>query len=141
MKVFVDADAFVGLTIPTDAYHKTAVSLVKVLKDKKAQLFTSSDVLKEAATVISQKASHEAAIEFLRKITSGEVDITVIFVNEKVNQRGVEIFIQQMSKNVSVFDCTSFAVMEKYKIEHAFSFDKHFKGKRISSKISSKIGT
>jgi len=141
MKVFVDADAFVGLTIPTDAHHKTAVSLVKVLKDKKAQLFTSSDVLKEAATVISQRGSHKAAVEFLRKIISGEVDVTVIFVDEEINQRGIEIFTKQASKNVSVFDCTSFAVMEKYKIEHAFSFDKHFGRRRIKLKRGSKIGS
>lgn len=137
MKVFVDADAFVGLTVPTDAHHKGAVSLVKVLKDKKAQLFTSSDVLKEAATVISQRGSHKAAVEFLRKLISGEVGVTVIFVDEEINQRGIEIFTKQTSKNVSVFDCTNFAVMEKFKIEHAFSFDKHFRRKRISSKISS----
>lgn len=136
MKVFVDADAFVGLTVPTDAHHETAVSLVKILKNKKAQLFTSSDVLKEAATVISQRGNHKAAVEFLRKIISGEVSVTVIFVDEEINQRGIEIFTKQASKNVSVFDCTSFAVMEKFKIEYAFSFDKHFKGKRISSKIT-----
>ena len=43
--------------------------------------------------------------------------------------------------DVSVFDCTSFAVMEKYKIEHAFSFDKHFGRRRIKLKKEPKIGS
>ena len=59
-------------------------------------------------------------------------EIEVIWIDEETHNRGVEIFIERKEpKDLSFFDCVDFALIERYSINKAFSFDKHFKFLKI----------
>ncbi|MBI5212767.1 MAG: PIN domain-containing protein [Nitrospirae bacterium] len=45
---------------------------------------------------------------------------------EKFFEKAWEIFLKYKDKDFSYTDCTSFAVMERLKIDIAFTFDSHF---------------
>lgn len=57
--------------------------------------------------------------------TSGLVTIATITGTDEDN--AWEIFLQYEEAGFSYTDCSSFAVMERLKIDTAFTFDMHFK--------------
>ena len=129
MKIFVDANIFVALANKNDSTHQRANKLLAKLEKENPQLFTSSDVVKEAATIISQRIDHKSAVKFLNEIESG--DITIIFVDYDLNQKGLQEFGEQTSKNVSCVDAISFIIMEQFNMDYAFSFDRDFRKSTI----------
>ena len=71
-KIFVDADAFVALTVATDANHEKARSLLHRLSVNPVLFLTSNYVFSESITIISQRASHQTAVTFIAKMQSVE---------------------------------------------------------------------
>ena len=129
MRVFIDANVFVALVNAKDSTHNKALGLMGKLQKENPQFFTSSDVVKEAATIISQKTDHASAVKFLNEMDMG--DINVIFVDSELNGAGLEEFKLQTSKNISCVDAVSFVIVKKYNIDFAFTFDRDFKKPRI----------
>lgn len=124
-RVFVDSDSFIALNNSLDPLHKRAAKLSAMLQEKKFELATSTNVLLEATTLLSQRSSHAIAVGFLDFVRSGIID--VIHPTELLIFEAEELFRAQRSKNVSYSDCLSFAVMNDQKIRIAFSFDRDFK--------------
>ena len=127
MKIFIDANAFVSNTVPSDSLHQQAQRISSQLDQKTHEFFTSSDVLKESLTIISQRGGKQAALDFLVRMSNDQSQITVIFVDEQLHNQGLRWFQKIKQKDVSAVDCTSFAAMKAFNIETAFSFDQHFK--------------
>lgn len=127
MRVFVDANIFVALVNEKDSTHHKALKLMAKLAKHDPQLFTSSDIIKEAATIISQRIDHNSAIKFLNEIETG--DIKMIFVDHQLHEEGLEEFKKQTSKNISCVDAISFVIMQKYDIPVVFTFDRDFRKK------------
>ncbi len=126
MKIFIDTDTLVGLTLSVDNLHQQACKISKNLSRVKHELFTSSDVLKEALTVISQRGGKKVALDFLKTMESKKSGIDIIFVNEELHHEGIKMFTRIKQKDISVVDCVSYIIMKQYSIEYIFSFDKHF---------------
>lgn len=123
-QVFVDSNVFIALNDPTDSLHNRATKLSSYLSKKHIQFFTSTNVLLESVTLLSQRLSHQEAVDFLDSVRTGS--ITIIHPNESLVFEGEEIFRKQKSKNVSYADCLSFAIMQEREIRYAFSFNQDF---------------
>ncbi len=92
-------------------------------------VFISNIVEGEVLTVLSMKLGIKIANncgEFLKKLN-------IIFVDENITQKAREVFKKRTSKNLSFFDCTSFAVVKEFNIDQVFSFDRDFK--KLGAKI------
>ena len=124
MKLFIDADAFVGTYIPQDTHHQKSLKLVSKIHQSKATVYTSNTSFYEAITVISQKAGKNKAKLFLKKSLKG---IRVIYIDSFIETKAQQIFSRQTSKNVSFFDCINMAIMKQLKIKYIFSFNLHYK--------------
>ena len=123
--VLVDADAFVGFVKLDDANHTKAEHHFRRLKEQQYEFYTQYMVFSEAVTVLSQRISHEVAIQFINEVMSPTSYIQML--NEwSVKDRAIEIFKQQTSKNVSFVDCTNMAFAEKDGFL-IFSFDEAYK--------------
>ncbi len=74
------------------------------------------------------KMYHDAAVQFWdtthQLSDSGLID--VIRVSEAHEERAWTIFEQYADQDFSFTDCTSFAVMQKWQLSHAFTVDHHF---------------
>lgn len=124
-KVFVDTSSFVALQDDRDSNHKKAVSLAKILHAQKAQLYTSSDVIGEALTVIARKLGKKAALVYYKNyIKSGVIEV---FIDKYLHEETREFFLQLKQKNISFIDCSSVVAMKKEKINTIFTFDGDFK--------------
>lgn len=125
-KVFIDASAFVALYNDDDSCHNQAKNILQSLSKKDVILTTSYEAVLETATVLRRKSGLPAAADFLDQIRTGAFFLLV--VDESIRSRAEEIFLtHKRPKDLGLFDCLYFSLMENYGIPEAFSFDHHFK--------------
>lgn len=127
LKIFMDTDAFVALVKEDDSNHNRAKRIFQKLQAEPVVFSTSNYVFSETVTVLSQRVSHVAAVEFIKKMKSDENPFDIQRVEEEVENRAIEIFIAQTSKNISYVDCVNIAVIKKNGYDAIFSFDKAYR--------------
>ena len=120
--IFVDTSAWYAYIDRSDADHAGAVKLVKELN---RPLITSNYILDEILTLVKVRIGSHIAINLGRKLWNQEV-ATLVRITERDELRAWEIFTQYEDKGFSFTDCASFALMERLKIDTAFTFDDHF---------------
>lgn len=137
--VLVDADALVALAKKNDTNHAQAVKINLQLQKFGATFYLSPFTVAEAATVLSYKATHEAAKRFLRE--TRKLDLPVLVLTEKDQHLADKWFLKQKGKGNSYFDCYNMALLERYSKQLAgiFSFDKVYSrnGFKLAEKMVS----
>lgn len=126
--VFVDANVFVALLNKDDTLHARAVSLWTRLKENESRVVTANTVVSEVITVLSQRASKDAALRFADTVYHGDGDIAVIYADRETEISAVEHLRSWRSKNVSFVDAIIVAIMRQRGIPYLASFDGAFKG-------------
>lgn len=123
--VFFDTNIYVALSDQEDATHRKACQLMESLHRRPHLPITSSHIVSESLTVISQKVGKKQSLKFFEDLQNSETEI--IFVDQEIHQQGLELFAKIKSKNVSFVDATSFVIMKNKGIKVVFTFDQHFK--------------
>lgn len=127
MSIFIDASAFIALLNRRDHFHREAIEISKVLVERGEALLTSNYTLAETHTVLGSQMGFEIPSGFAQEMKAG--DIGVLWVNEAIHNRGLEVFLSRDEpKDLSFFGCVDLAVMERFAIDRAFSFDRQFRG-------------
>lgn len=89
-------------------------------------MFTSNAVIDETVTfILYETGNHTFAEEILHFLTSSRF-LQVLYIDESIHEDACNIFGRYKNQMFSMVDCTSFAVMKKYKIKTALTLDKHF---------------
>jgi len=133
LKVFLDTGAFLALADEDDQYHSVAKPIYADLLLSRPQLLTSNFVLSETYTLIRSKVCHRAAVEFMK--TFDQTGIKVLRVNEAIEASAKGIFVRHDDKDFSFVDCTSFALIDHHRLDHAFAFDSHFHQYRFKRNV------
>ena len=120
--IFVDSNAFIAIRNKRHPLHKKAVFISTQISDP---LITTNIVIAETLSVLSMRVNKATAIQFGEEVD--KLNIQIVQIDQQFHFKAWEIFKKIRSKNVSFFDCTSFAVMEKLGIKTVFSFDADFK--------------
>jgi predicted nucleic acid-binding protein len=124
--VLVDSSALFALADQSDRHHQDAAAVFEHLSDTAAALFTTNFILAEThALILSRSRRIDRAAEFVVSIYTSE-QITRIRVEDDDERRALEIITRYQDKAFSFTDATSFAVMERLGIQHAFTFDADF---------------
>lgn len=125
--IFIDTSAFLAISNGKDEHHREAVEFLQSIMDGKrfTRIVTSDYVIDETITRIRFAEGHEVALGWIKNIRASTV-LEVLRVDEETFDRGIELFEKYSDKSLSFTDCTSFALMEKKKIEDAFTFDSDF---------------
>ncbi|MBN2093671.1 PIN domain-containing protein [candidate division KSB1 bacterium] len=122
--IFVDSCALFALLDNADAHFKQAKAFF--LSNKTTERFVTSDyVFIESWTLIHHKLGKHIAQIFWKNMRTGFMKIYPIAVSDL--DRAWEISNQYVDQDFSLVDCTSFALMERLKIDKAFTFDEHFR--------------
>ncbi|MGH2879513.1 MAG: type II toxin-antitoxin system VapC family toxin [Solirubrobacteraceae bacterium] len=124
-RVFIDTGAFVALRNRAEREHEVAHSTLKQLVEDGAQLFTSNYVFAETYTALLVRVGRAEAIEWGRRFRAGET-IELIRVDPEVEQEAWSILESHTDKEWSYVDATSFALIERERLDAAFAFDRHF---------------
>jgi predicted nucleic acid-binding protein len=101
MKIFVDADAFVALTVETDTNHEKARSLLNRLTVNPVLFLTSNYVFSESITIISQRASHQTAVTFIAKMQSMENPFQITRADENIEEEAT-VYLKRKRQKIQV---------------------------------------
>ncbi|VVB89779.1 tRNA(fMet)-specific endonuclease VapC [uncultured archaeon] len=127
--IFVDTSAFLALVNETDKNHIDAAGFIEDIKNGRAnvrKIITSDYIIDETLTRIRYSVGHREAVQWGRDILVSKV-VEKMEVNGEIFGLAWELFEKYKDKKLSFTDCTSFAMMTKYGIKMAFSFDSDFK--------------
>lgn len=122
-EVLVDTSALYALLCATDDCHKAARDASDGFFAFDSTLVTSSYVVAETTTLLQSRLGRDAARGFLLDLVPY---LDVAWVDEGLHARGLEAWLAQQGRGVSLVDCVSFALGHELHLNHAFTFDRHF---------------
>jgi hypothetical protein len=120
--IFTDTSAWYAYIDKSDTEHAAAVKLVKNLD---RPLITSNYIFDEVLTLVKLRMGHHVAINLGQKLLNQDI-AGLVRLTKADEFRAWQIFVQYEDKGFSFTDCSSFAIMERLKINTAFVFDDHF---------------
>ncbi len=120
--IFVDTSAWYALLDRNDRNHPHAVRFSEESRDL---FLTSTYILDESVTLVRKHLGHAIAVRFGNRVWNEEI-ARLIRVSPEDEVRAWTVFTRYADKTFSYTDCTSFALMERLRIEAAFAFDTHF---------------
>ncbi len=123
--LFVDTGAWYALADRSDQHHNQAVDIYPELLRSYHHLTTTNFVIAETYILIRRAMGHQEAITFLENIAASPRVIKV-YSDNLLEERAEDILRKYQDQDFSYTDAVSFAAMEQYALEKAFSFDQHF---------------
>lgn len=121
--LLVDTSAWFALANRKEKHHEMADRL---LTNGEHVCVTTDFIIDETVTLTRMKLGHAAAAKIGKMLLAGET-ARVIHITPELQREAMRLFEKYDDKRFSFTDCTSFAVMERFAIQQAFSFDGDFK--------------
>lgn len=119
--VLVDTSALVALANRHDDNHEYARQIWQGMQTEKCRPLTTNILVIETHTLLLIRSHHTVARAWLRSQPFPEE-----WVTEQDYQKAKMLIARYQDKDFSLADATSFAVMERLRIQWAFTFDEHF---------------
>ncbi len=123
--IFVDAGAWIGLFNEDDQFHKKAMARWRKLTKSSPPLVTSNFVFGETMTFLARQCSYDYAVRQGRRIL-GLPGLTLLRPAEQEELTALDLMTKWADQEIGFVDCLSFALMRRYRIKVAFTFDRHF---------------
>ncbi len=123
--VFVDTGAWIALALTRDPHHAQAREVWEDLQAVGARLLTSVPILLETFTFLDRNTQRDVALlwkDSLDKISG----LQILTVEPADLENAWPYFERRDLHKLSAVDATSFVLMERERIQTAFSFDHHF---------------
>ncbi len=120
--MFIDTSGWLSV------YHKDEPQYVEAVKfyDDARSLITTSYVLAEFVPLAQVRGlPRRKNLEFCRSIIDDD-EVEIIWVDERLHRRAVELIQRREDKNYSLCDAVSFVIMRERGINEALTTDKHF---------------
>ena len=119
--VFVDSSAWYALGNARDKNHLAA----KRFLDAGHRLLTTNFVIDETITLVLVRKGYQAAVDLGEQLWSEE-QARIVWLSRADQRAAWQLFKRYSDKEFSFTDCTSFVVMERLELTHAFAFDENF---------------
>jgi len=123
MVIFVDTSALIALLNSEDQFHAAASQAWLTWINESHQFYTSNYVVLESYALIQQRLGL-AAVKGLQ--TNLIPLCNIHWVSPKLHAVSVSSLFAANRRQLSLVDCTSFAVMRQLGLNTAFAFDPHF---------------
>ncbi len=121
--VFVDTGAWFALGVSSDPDHKRAAEFVS---DCRRPFVTTDYIVDELLTLFTRRKYKSLGLLWLNDVLhAGACEL--ISIDQSSFREACDVYSQFVDKDWSFTDCTSYVVMRRYSIQHAFSFDEHFR--------------
>lgn len=127
MKIFIDTSAIIAYYNADDRFHWDASRVMKELSEGQiplTRLYVSDYVFDEATTFMKCVLGNPGLAERVGDAFLASPFTSILRVDKEVFEDAWRRF--KTSAGTSFTDCTSFALMEKYGIGAAFTYDGHF---------------
>ncbi len=124
--IFIDTGAFIARYLERDQHHGAAISQWQRLQNEGRSCFTTNYVLDETITLLARQSTYSFASQRAHNLYESKA-LIVLRPNEADELQALGLFAKYADQAVSFTDCVSFAMMDRYEIKTAFSFDRHFR--------------
>jgi len=121
---FTDTGAYFALGVTRDANHAAARTIGEQLTAERWRLYTTNFILAETHALYLNRVGRADALRALERIEGS--DTTIVRVTPADERRARAIIEQYDDKDFTLTDATSFAVVERLRLSHAFTFDRNF---------------
>lgn len=119
--VFVDTSAWYATIDPNDPDYLRALRLLT----SRPRLITTNFIVDETITLVLKRLGYLHALTLGESLWSGRL-ARLVYVSKADQRAAWDLFKRYDDKVFSFTDCTSFVVMERLGLLHAFAFDEHF---------------
>ena len=123
--VFVDASAWVAITNRTDRVHGEALRIYHRLLRSQTPLMSSTWTAYEAVTIVKTKLGYSQAERLWQRMLQPSV-VTLIKVDEGIEEEALGLFWSFRDKDWGVVDCASLRIIEETGCQQVFAFDRNF---------------
>ncbi len=126
-KIFADTSGWGHLIDSSQKYHELAANIYRNLRHKECKFVTTNYIITElAALMISPlRLRHLVIVEFINSMRFSPY-IEIIHIDPALDEQAWQLFSKRSDKEWSLIDCSSFVVMEKFRITESFTTDHHF---------------
>lgn len=124
--ILADTSALVGLFLRDDAWHAPAKEVLEELRSGRRRMLATSDIFVETVTAIRRWAGYRPSIDAGEALKSSRL-VTFVPVDDAARDSAWRLFRKLNDPRLSLTDCTSFAVMERFGIKEAFTFHARFR--------------
>jgi predicted nucleic acid-binding protein len=124
--IFVDSGAFIGRFLEADPYHESAIRVWDELARLRQPLVTSNFILDETFTILARRAGYGFAAQKARLVYASQ-GFLILRPAEDHELAALDWFEKFADQKVNFTDCVSFALMQAFRIQRAFTFDRHFR--------------
>ncbi len=100
--------------------------MMNLLKEDRRELLTSDYVIAEVVTRIRSLSGLEDALKVWEELESDET-ANLEEVDREVRIEARRFFRKYRQLQLSLVDCTSFSIMQRFGIQEVFTFDDDFK--------------
>ena len=122
-EIFVDTGAFYALADKGDTNHAAALTIFEA-RGTAGELCTSDYVFVESWCLIRARLGRAAAMRFWDAMQSEVVKTYGISSQDLGRARAIAS--EWPDQDFSLVDCSSFALMERLRVDEALAFDRHF---------------
>jgi len=121
--VFIDTSALLGALNARDSCHEEAAALFAALASRRTRLLTTSYVLLETYALVGRRLGVAQARRFRAEFASL---LDIVWVDADLHERGLDVWLRAGSRDLSLVDTVSFALLEELGLREALAFDQHF---------------
>jgi len=123
--IFVDTGAWIALAVTSDPFHARAKEAWGGVCANAKKIVTSIPVVIETFTFLDRHATREVATTWRDQVTRfPRARLTECTLADLT--KAWHWFEHRRLRRLSVVDATSFVLMQRLRIRHAFAFDQHF---------------
>ena len=123
---FIDTGAFLARYLQRDQFHHRAREAWHELSNESSEdCFTSNFVLDETFTLLGRHTDYRFAADRARHILASQT-LRILRPDADDEFLTVELFEKYADQRVSFTDCVSFVLINRYRLDRVFSFDRHF---------------
>lgn len=123
--VFVDSGAWIALALSRDPLHERARDHWQQLQGVGAKLHTSAPVVIETFTFLDRNANRDVALAW-KEAVYRTIKTKILPCELRDLEQAWDYFRRAGLHKLSAVDATSFVIMKRARIRHAFTFDHHF---------------
>lgn len=122
-EIFIDTSAFYAVLDADDEVHAQArVGWLGLIRDGRP-LVTSNYVCVETCALVQARLGMDAVRVLFDDMLPM---VTVVMLDETLHTKAIATLLGANRRNLSLVDCTSFAMMRHRSTVIAFAFDQHF---------------
>ncbi len=123
MMVFADTSAFYAYLDADDRNHQAMRRAWEASVEGEDSIITSNYVIVETLALCQHRLGLSSARHFAVEVVPA---LRVHWVGQELHEAAVTAVLAAGRRGLSLVDGTSFEIMWRYGVRHAFAFDRHF---------------